>query len=223
MTASRGLAMPKSAASHSSVAMTGPPDLLILPASLAGAGAVPTPPRPTASAPAARAARATLRRSAGTARSLRARAALRGRRLHLVGLGLLEALLGPRLVELDAHPAFLVLDQRQARPERPPRPALEAGDRLLGLAARDELLGDRRRQVLARLGLPDHEAATRVLAAPARVALAVLDDVAAADRARPQVGPRDADVLQRRVEHLDRLARERGDVGHEALARVLAL
>src|SRR4051794_35134400 len=214
--------MPKSAASHSSVALIGPADLVILPASLASAGAAPAPPRPPASAPAARAARATLRRSAGTARSLRARAALRGRRLHLVGLGLLEALLGPRLVELDAHPALLVLHQRQARPERAPRPALEPGDRLLGLAARDELLGDRRRQVLARLGLPDDEAATRVLAAPAGVALAVLDDVAPADRARAEVGPRDPHVLELGVELADGRPGELGDVGHELLAVLLA-
>src|SRR3954447_6531023 len=215
--------MPKSAASHSSVALTGPADLVILPASLASAGAAPAPPTAPASAPAASAARvrATLRRSAGTARRLRAGAARGGRRLHVVGLGLLEALLGPRLVELDAHPALLVLHQRQARPEGAPRPALEAGDRLLGLAARDELLGDRRRQVLARLGLPDDEAAARVLTAPARVALAVLDDVAPADRARAEVGPRDPHVLELGVELVHRGAREAGDVVHELLARVL--
>src|SRR3954452_15020226 len=163
MTARRGLAMPKSAASHSSVALTAPADLVIVPPSLARAGPAPAT---ASSAPAVAAASAALRRSAGTARGLRARAGLGRRSLHLVGLGLLEALLGPRLVELDAHPALFVLHQREAGAERAARAALEAGHRLLGLAAGDELLGHGGRQVLARLGLPDHEAAARVLAAP---------------------------------------------------------
>src|SRR6202022_1536523 len=72
------------------------------------------------------------------------------------------------------------------------------------------------------LALPDHEAAARVLARPARVALAVLDDVAPAHRTRTQVGARDADVLELGVELVHGLGREAGDVAHEALAGVLA-
>src|SRR4051794_10937980 len=160
--------MPTSAPSHSSSAVTLPSVSVILPGSPASAAGAHH------RAPTATAAATTLRRGGRTARGLVG--AGRSRRLHVVGLRLLEALLRPRLVELDAHPALLVLDERQACAEGPARATLEPGHRLLGLAARDELLGDRRRQVLARLGLPDDETAARVLAAPARIALAVLDD-----------------------------------------------
>ena len=61
----------------------------------------------------------------------------------LLGLGRLRALLGPRLVELDAPLAVLGLLQRQARAEALAGAALEAGDRLLGAAGLDQLLGDR--------------------------------------------------------------------------------
>src|SRR5205814_131311 len=79
------------------------------------------------------------------------------------------------------------------------------------------------RELLAGLGLPDHEPAAGILARPARVALAVLDDVEAADRAGPEVRPGNAHVLELRVELADRGAGELGDVVHEALARLLAV
>src|SRR4029079_18521025 len=53
-------------------------------------------------------------------------------------------------------------------------------------------------------------------------ALAVLDDVVAAHRARPEVGPRDPDILERRVERPDGLPRKLRDVVHEPLATLLA-
>ena len=59
------------------------------------------------------------------------------------------------------HSALLVLHERQPRAERAAAAALEAGDRLLGPAGRDQLPGDGRRQLLAGLGLPDDEAAAR--------------------------------------------------------------
>src|SRR6185312_1439609 len=120
----------------------------------------------------------------------------------------LGALARPRLVELDAPLAVVGLHQRQARAERASRAALEAGHRLLDAALLDQLAGDRDRQRLAGLGLPDHEHAAGILARPAREALAVLHDVASADRARAEVGPRDADLLELGVELLDRPARE---------------
>ena len=72
---------------------------------------------------------------------------------------------------------------RKERPERPLKPVTAFSVRPL----RDQLAGDRRRQRLARLALPDHEPAARVLAPPAGEALAVLDDVVAADRAGAEV------------------------------------
>src|SRR5207248_5247298 len=53
----------------------------------------------------------------------------------------------------------------------------------------------RHRQDLAGLPLPDHVPAAGVVLGPAGVALPVLDHVAAADRARAQVGPLDLHVL----------------------------
>ena len=90
--------------------------------------------------------------------------------------------------------------EREPRAERLARAALEARDRARRAPRGDQLAGDRGRQRLAGLALPDHEAAARVLARPAREALAVLDDVVAADRARAEVGARDADVLELGVE-----------------------
>src|SRR3954470_24477114 len=148
------------------------------------------------------------------------------RRLGALGrllLGRLGALAGPRLVELDAPLAVLGLHQRQPRAERAAGAALEAGDGLLRTAAGDQLAGDRDRQRLAGLGLPDHEPAAGILARPAREALAVLDDVVAADRARPEVGARDAHLLELRVELGDRAAGELRDVGHELLALLVAV
>src|SRR6185436_11019710 len=84
---------------------------------------------------------------------------------------------------------------------------------------RDQLLGDRYRQRLPRLLLPYHEPAAGVLARPARVALAVLGDLAAADRAGAQLGALDLDALQL-VELLDRLGRELLDVVHERRSRI---
>src|SRR5262249_54505410 len=77
------------------------------------------------------------------------------------------------------------------------------------------------RQLLARFGLPDHEAAARILARPARIALAVLDDLVPAHRTRPELGPRDPHVLQLLIELPDGLPGKACDVAHEVLARVL--
>ena len=65
--------------------------------------------------------------------------------------------------------------------------------------------------VLLGLLLPDHEAAAGILARPARVALAVLGDLAPADRAGPELGPLDLHALEL-VELLHRLAGELRDV-----------
>src|SRR5437868_12269913 len=103
--------MPNSASSHASVALTAPAAWVIDPASLADAGPASAAPSAT-TAPSSDARRSSeLRRGTRPARSGRLVGGCRGcrRRLHLVGLSLLEALLGPRLVELDAHPALLVL------------------------------------------------------------------------------------------------------------------
>src|SRR6185437_2802184 len=86
----------------------------------------------------------------------------------------------------------------------------------------DQLLGYRHGQLLAGLALPDDEAAARIVARPAGVALAVLFDVVPADRARAEVCARDADVLQFLVELFDGDLREACDVAHELRARVLA-
>ena len=115
------------------------------------------------------------------------------------------------------RPSSFCTSARRARNERPLRP-LKPVTGFSVLPRAISSLGDGRRQVLARLGLPDDEAAARVLAAPAGVALAVLDDVVAADRARPEVGARDPDVLELGVELADRGAGELRDVGHERLA-----
>src|SRR4051812_17610248 len=114
--------MPKSAASHSIVAVTLALVRVTVPASLAAAGPASTPAPRTASAP-ARAARLGRRTRAIRRRSLR-------RRGLLLGAGRLEALLRPRLVELDAPLALLVLHEGQARAERAAAAALEAGHRL---------------------------------------------------------------------------------------------
>src|SRR4051812_38808625 len=149
--------------------------------------------------------------------------ALGGRRRRGLLLGGLGPLLCPRLVELHAPAALLVLHQRELRAGRAAAATLEARDLLGGAAGRDELLRDGGRKLLAGLALPDHEAAARVLARPARVALAVLHDVVAADRARPQVRARDADVLELGVELADGRPGELRDVVHELLARLGAL
>src|SRR4051794_40183285 len=142
----------------------------------------------------------------------------------LAGLfGRLGALLGPRLVELHAPLALVGLLQRELGPERAPRAALEARDLLLGEAALDELARDRRAEVLARLRLPDDEAAARILARPARVALAVLDDVVPADRARAEVRARDAHVLELGVELVHGRVGEARDVAHELPAGLAAV
>src|SRR3954452_13451683 len=210
LTVSRGLATPKPAASHCSVAVTAPSVRVTEPASFAAAGAAPA----SAATP-AQASAIALGRGRRTGRLLLGR---------LLGLGLrrLEPLAGPRLVELDAPLAVIGLHERQARTERAPAAALEPGDGPGGAPGRDELLGHGRREVLAGLALPDHEPAPRVLARPAREALAVLDDVVAADRARAEVGPRDADVLELGVQLADGRPGELGDVLHELAPRLLA-
>src|SRR5438270_7806407 len=111
--------------------------------------------------------------------------------LSLRGLGRLRALLGPGLVELDAPLAVLGLLEREAGSEAPPGAALEAAHGLLGATGLDQLAGHGDRKLLARFRLPDHEPAAGIVARPARVALAVLDDVVAANRARPEVGAGD--------------------------------
>src|SRR3954468_10037116 len=141
----------------------------------------------------------------------------------------------PLLVEVDAPLALVVLLELQLGAEGAAGAPLESGHglhrppdaRLLAPLARvlqrlHQLLHHRGRQVLTRLALPDHEAAARIVLRPARVALAVLDHVAAADRARAEVRPLDLHVLPL-VELLDRLRRELGDVLHERGAAVLAL
>src|SRR5262249_48603992 len=140
-------------------------------------------------------------------------------RLGVRGLG---ALPRPLLVELHAPFAVLGLAQRQARAEVAPAAAAKAGYLIGGVARLDQLARDRDRQLLARFGLPDHKAAAGILARPARIALAVLGDLAPAHRARPELGPRDPHVLQLLVELGDGLPGEAGDVAHEVLARVLA-
>src|SRR4051794_39290941 len=139
------------------------------------------------------------------------------------GLRRLGPLLGPRLVELDAPLALLGLHEGELRAERSPAPALEPRDRLGRPAGGDQLARHTGRELLARLGLPDDEAAPGIFATPARVALAVLHDVAPADGARPEVGARYADVLELGVELAHGGPGELRDVGHELLARVLAL
>src|SRR5262249_3883445 len=128
----------------------------------------------------------------------------------------------PRLVELDAPAPLLVLDGLELRAEAPPRAAAEAGDGLLRAALLHQLLRNRDRQRLARLLLPDHEAAAGVVLRPARVTLAVLDHVAAADGARAEVRALDLDPLEL-VELLHRLRRELDDVAHERVAAVGAV
>src|SRR3954466_14035810 len=220
-TISRGSLTPKSAACQLSVACTAPPEAVTLPALSADATAGPSSASADASASHAPATSA-----------LRGRRALIGPRRRRLGrlsrlsrLGRLGALLGPRLVALDPPARILVaaLLERELGPERAPRASLEARHGSGGEAVRDELARDRPRQLLARLALPDHEAAARVLPRPARVALAVLDDVVAAHGAWPEVGARDAHVLERRVEHAHGLAGELGDVLHELLALLRAL
>src|SRR5579875_2018410 len=167
--------------------------------------------------PTARRAHAARRRSGGfggpVLRGLRSL----GRRL---GVGRLGALACPRLVELDAPATLLGLLQRQPGAERLARATLEARHRPCGAPGLDQLLGDGHRKLLTGLALPDHESAARVLARPARVALAVLVDVVAAHRTRPQVRARDADVLELGVELGDGRLGEFDDVAHERLARV---
>src|SRR5919108_1986586 len=157
-----------------------------------------------------------------------------GFRRLLFGLSL-GRLLRPLLVEVHAPLAFVVLLELELGPERASGTAAEAGDGLGGAAdpgvlarlARgaerfDQLLGHPHRQRLARLPLPDHEAAARVVPRPAGVALAVLGDLAATDRAWAELGPLDPDTLQL-VELPHRLGGERGDVTHERRTGVLAV
>src|SRR3954454_13230530 len=159
-----------------------------------------------------------------------------GRRRLLLGRRLRPGPLRPLFAKADPPLAFLVLLELELGPECAARApaetrdlALRATDRRLVAAldrlaqALDQLLDDRRSQRLAGLVLPDHEATARVLARPARVALAVLDDVAPADRARAEVGPLDLDVLQVPVKPLDNGVDELGRVVDELLARFLAV
>src|SRR4051794_21499465 len=97
-----------------------------------------------------------------------------GRRLVLLRRGCRALARCPFLVEIDPPLALFVLRELQLCPERAPGAAAEAGDLLLRatdrrliaalhrlLQAVDQLLHDRRRQRLAGLVLPDHEAAAR--------------------------------------------------------------
>ena len=97
---------------------------------------------------------------------------------------------------LPSSPCCSASRARNDLPERPLKPVTGRAVRPVAISS----LATAMRQRLARLALPDHEAAARVLARPAREALAVLDDVLPADRARAEVGPRDADVLELGVE-----------------------
>src|SRR5262249_33583485 len=124
---------------------------------------------------------------------------------------------------VDPPPPFAVLGlaQRKARAKVAAAAAAKAGYLIGGVARLDQFARDRNRQLLARFGLPDHEAAAGILARPARIALAVLGDLVPAHRTRPELGPRDPHVLQLRLELPDGLLGEAGDVAHEVLARVL--
>src|SRR2546421_91246 len=150
-------------------------------------------------------------RAAARSRSALARP---GRAVLLLGRRPRSRLARPVLIELDAPLPVVSLLELQLRLEGAAGAAAEAGDGLLGLEVRHQLADDRDRQDLPRLPLPDHEPAAGVVLRPARVALAVLDHVAAADRARAQVGALDLHVLEL-VELLDRLLGEVRDVRHE--------
>src|SRR5437868_2594340 len=83
---------------------------------------------------------------------------------HLgLGVGGLCALPRPVLIELHAPFALLVLAQGEAGTERAPAAAAKAGHRARGVALLDQFPRDGDRKGLAGLGLPDHEAASRVL------------------------------------------------------------
>src|SRR3989440_12089477 len=158
----------------------------------------------------------------GRRRRIRRSSAVAVRRRALLGGWLRSRLARPVLVELHAPLALFVLLQLQLGAEGASRPAPESGHRLGGLTGGHQLLDHRDRQDLARLLLPDHEAAAGVVLGPARVPLPVLDHVAAADGTWSEIGPLDLHVLQP-VELLDGLGRELRDVGHERRAAVLAL
>src|SRR5207244_12984913 len=85
-----------------------------------------------------------------------------------LGVGWLRALAGPLLVELHPPFALLALAEGEAGPERAAAAPAKARDGARGVAALDQLPCDGDRQRLARLGLPDHEAAAGILARPAR-------------------------------------------------------
>src|SRR5206468_2160188 len=121
-----------------------------------------------------------------------------GRRVLALALRLrrLCPLARPRLVELHPPLPVLALLEREARAEGAARATAEPGHGPRRPAGRDQLSGDGHGELLARLALPDHKAAPRVLARPARVALAVLVDVAAAHRTGPEVRARDPHVLE---------------------------
>src|SRR6478672_1215975 len=106
--------------------------------------------------------------------------------------------------------------------ERAPAAPAKAGHRFLGVARADQLPRDRDAERLSRFRLPDDEAAAGVLARPARIPLAVLGDLASADRARAELRPRDAHIFERLVELVHGLVGKAGDVAHELLARVFA-
>src|SRR5262249_5558268 len=150
---------------------------------------------------------------------------LRCRRFGPVGSlvgGRRPRLVRPLLVELDAPLPLVVLDELELRAEAPAGAAPEAGYRLLGAPLLHQLLDDHRGERLAGLVLPDDEAAAGVVLRPARVALAVLDHIAAADGAGTEVRALDLDVLEL-VQLANCLGRELDDVLDERRAAVGAL
>src|ERR1019366_8375146 len=98
----------------------------------------------------------------------------------------------------------------------------EARHRPLGVARLDQFARERDWQRLARFALPDHEPTARIVASPARVPLAVLDDLVPAHRARSKLRARNPHVFERLVELFYRLLSEARNVTHEGLARILA-
>src|SRR6185437_10205629 len=98
--------------------------------------------------------------------------------------------------------ALVRLLEGEPGPEAAAAAATEARHLLGRVAAADQLARDGDRELLAGFRLPDHEAAAGVVARPARVPLAVLDDLVPADGARPEPGARDPHVFERLVQGL---------------------
>ena len=194
----------------------------------AASSAAPAPASTTTSASSRTASTAAARRRGGATRRLRpSRSARRparpARPPASAGSG---ALLPPSRAHGSSNstrhlPSSLCCSASFARNDRPLRPLKP----VTGLAVRPVAMSSRATasgSVLPAFAFQMTKPQPGILARPAREALAVLDDVVAADRARTEVRARDADVLELGVELGDRRLGEALDVGHEALARLLA-